>query len=179
MNTTRNSLIIAGKLVQDHEFIYPYYRLKEAHFNVDVAVRGRETVYGSMGCRIEPTHDIPELSPEAYRLLVIPGGAKAMEYMRQDRELIRFISGYHAGGGTIACICHGAQLLISAGLVGGHRISGYYSIEDDIRNAGGEYVNAPSVVDERIVTSPHYKYLGDWMRAALELVDARQTYDLT
>ncbi|UXC19635.1 DJ-1/PfpI family protein [Comamonas squillarum] len=179
MKTKRHSIIVAGKLVQDHEYIYPYYRLKEAEFEVDVAVRGKETVYGSMGCRIEPTHDFPELDAANYNLLVIPGGAKAMEYMRQDHELLNFISKYYDGGGTIACICHGAQLLISAGLVTGKRISGYYSIEDDIRNAGGEFVNAPSVVDDRIVTSPHYKYLGDWMRATLGEIDARQTDDLT
>jgi protease I len=175
----RKAVIVAGKLIQDHEYIYPFYRLQEAGYSVDVAVRGKETVYGSMGCRIEPTHDIPQLDAREYTLLVIPGGAKAMEYMRQDRELLAFIARFHSGGGAIACICHGSQLLISAGLVKGRKISGYYSIEDDIRNACGEYINAPAVVDDRIVTSPHYKFLGDWMRATFALVDARQSHDLT
>lgn len=97
-----------------------------------------------------------------------------MEYMRQDKELLDFIAAFHASGRPIACICHGAQLLISAGLVRGRRISGYYSIKDDINNAGGNYVDAPSVVDDRIVTSPHYRYLGDWMRASLPLLELGQ-----
>ncbi len=170
MTPTGRAVIVAGKLVQDHEFIYPYYRLQEAGLAVDVAVRGKETVYGAMGVRIEPTCDIAGLQPDAYDMLVIPGGAKAMEYMRQDTQLLAFIAGFHASGRPIACICHGTQLLISAGLVRGRRISGYYSIKDDINNAGGQFVDAPSVVDDRIATSPHYRYLGDWMRSALALL---------
>ena len=93
-----------------------------------------------------------------------------MEYMRQDIELIDFLTRAHAEGVVIASICHGAQLLISAGLVEGRRISGYYSIKDDINNAGGDYVDAPFVVSDRIVTSPHYKYLGPWMAATIKEV---------
>lgn len=167
MNANKRAVIVAGKLVQDHEFIYPYYRLLEEGYDVDVAVRDKQTVFGSMGVRIEPTCDISGLQSQPYNLLVIPGGAKAMEYMRQDRELLQFIATFHECGKLIASICHGAQLLISAGLVRGRRISGYYSIKDDIHNAGGQYVDAPAVVDDRIVTSPHYKHLGPWMRATL------------
>lgn len=167
METSHHAIIVAGKLVQDHEFIYPYYRLQEEDFAVHVAVRNRETVFGAMGVRIEPDCDIAGLQPHLYEMLVIPGGAKAMEYMRQDRDLLDFIAAFHAGGHTIACICHGAQLLISAGLARGRRMSGYYSIKDDINNAGGQYVDAPAVIDDRIITSPHYKYLAHWMRAAI------------
>lgn len=171
MNEMTRALILTGKLVQDHEFIYPYYRLQEAGYEVDVAVRNKETVFGSIGVRIVPTKDIPELSASDYRLLVIPGGAKAMEYMRQDEELLSFIANFHASGRVIASICHGAQLLISAGLVRGRRVSGYYSIKDDINNAGGTYVDSPSVTDDRIVTTPHYRFLGPWMREVLILAD--------
>ena len=161
----KRAVIVAGKFIQDHEYIYPYYRVQEEGYDLDVAVRGKETVLGQIGVKIVPTKDIPELRVEDYDLLVIPGGAKAMEYMRQDQELLKFIADFHAAGGVICCICHGTQLLISAKLVRGRNISGYYSIKDDIENAGAVYVDAPFVVDDRIVTSPHYKYLGPWMRA--------------
>jgi protease I len=84
---------------------------------------------------------------------------------------LRFIADFHASGRVILSICHGAQLLISAGLVRGRRISGYYSIKDDINNAGGTYVDAPYVIDDRICSSPHYKHLGPWMKAGLALVE--------
>ena len=167
----RKAVIVTGKLVQDHEFIYPYYRLLEEGYEVDVAVRGKETVQGQIGIRVVPTKDIPELRIEDYDLLVLPGGAKALEYLRQDQEILKFIADFHRAGKVIASVCHGAQLLISAKIVKGKKISGYYSIKDDITNAGATYVDAPAVVDERIVTSPHYKYLGPWMKETITQVE--------
>ena len=171
---TRKAVIVTGKLVQDHEYTYPYYRLQEAGYEVDVAIRGKETVQGIIGVKVEPTKDIPELKVEDYDLLVLPGGAKAMEYMRQDEEILKFIADFYKAGKIIASICHGAQLLISAKVVKGKKISGYYSIKDDIDNAGATYVDAPTVVDGRIVTSPHYKHLGPWMKETLAQVEANQ-----
>ncbi len=164
----RKALIITGKFVQDHEFIYPYYRLQEAGFQVDVAIRNKETVQGQLGTKVVPTRDIVGINPKEYDLLVLPGGAKALEYIRQDREVLDFISQFYKQDKVIASICHGAQLLISAKVTKGKRISGYYSIKDDIINAGATYIDAPAVVDGKIVTSPHYKYLGDWMRETLK-----------
>lgn len=166
------AVLVAGQAVQDHEFVYPFYRLQEAGFDVDVAVRGNSVVYGSIGTKIQPTRDIAGLRPAPYDLVVVPGGAKAMEYMRQDAELLDFLSEAHRQGLVVASICHGAQLLISSGLVSGRRISGYYSIRDDINNAGGEFVDEPYVVSDRIVTSPHYKHLGPWMAATLRELDS-------
>lgn len=169
----KKAIIIAGKLIQDHEYIYPYYRLDEEGYEVDVAVRGKETVLGSIGVKVVPTKDIPELRVEDYEILVLPGGAKAMEYMRQDKDIISFIAAFHKSGKVIASTCHAAQLLISARIVKGKKISGYYSIADDINNAGATYVDAPFVTDGGIVSSPHYKHLGPWMKEALSQVNKR------
>ena len=166
-NIQKKALIIAGKLIQDHEYIYPYYRLQEEGYEVDVAVRDKETVLASIGVKVIPTKDIPELKVGDFEILVLPGGAKAMEYMRQDHDILQFIADFHASGKVIASICHAAQLLISAKLVKDKRISGYYSIKDDINNAGGTYVDAPFVTDDQIVSCPHYKHLGPWMKEVL------------
>jgi protease I len=166
-NLQKKALIIAGKLIQDHEYIYPYYRLQEEGYEVDVAVRDKETVLASIGVKVIPTKDIPELKVGDYEVLVLPGGAKAMEYMRQDQDILQFIADFHASGKVIGSICHAAQLLISAKLVKDKRISGYYSIKDDINNAGGTYVDAPYVTDDQIVSCPHYKHLGPWMKEVL------------
>ena len=90
----KRALIIAGKLTQDHEFVYPYYRLQEDGYEVDVAVRGGELVYGIIGVKIQPNKDIPEIRVGDYDVLVLPGGAKAMEYMRQDEETLKFIADF-------------------------------------------------------------------------------------
>mgnify|MGYP001244987993 CR=1 FL=1 len=164
------ALIITGALVQDHEYIYPFYRLQEEGWEVDVAVRGGETVYASYGVRVEPTKDISDLNVADYNVLVLPGGAKSMEYMRQDQEMLNFIAAFHASGKVIGSICHAGQLLISAKLVKGRKISGYYSIKDDINNAGGTYVDEPFVTDSRIVSTAHYKHLGPWMKEVIDQV---------
>ena len=166
---SKKVLILTGNLVQDHEFIYPYYRVQEDGYKVDVAVRDKKQVNGIIGAKIIPTKDIPELKVEDYDLLILPGGAKAMEYMRQDVEILKFISDFNSSGKTIASICHAAQLLISSKIVKGRKISGYYSIKDDINNAGAVYTDEPAVVDGNIVTTAHYKDLGIWMKTALDL----------
>ena len=171
---SNKALIIAGRLTQDHEYIYPYYRLQEEGYEVDVAVRGKETVLCQIGVKIVPNKDIPELKVKDYEVLVLPGGAKAMEYMRQDKEILQFIADFYASGRVVAAICHGSQLLISARLVKGKTVSGYYSIKDDIENAGATYVDAPYVTDERLVTCPHYKHLGPWMKEVFEQVRKRR-----
>ncbi|MEK6855121.1 MAG: type 1 glutamine amidotransferase domain-containing protein [Nanoarchaeota archaeon] len=160
----KKALILTGKFVQDHEFIYPYYRLQEEGFQVTVATEdGKETV-GILGTKIPVSSSVENINPEDYDLLVLPGGAKAMEYMRQNKEIIKIISDWNTKGKVISAICHASQLLISANIVRGRRLSGYYSIKDDINNAGAEYIDAPFVTDGNLITSPHYKHLGPWMK---------------
>jgi len=165
----KKALIIAGKDTQDHEFIYPYYRVQEAGMEVDVAVRNKEIVKCNLGITIYPTRDIAGININDYDLLILPGGAKAMEKIRRDQEVINFIRAFNDTGKPIASICHATQLLISAKVVRGRKISGYYSIKDDIINAGAMYVDLPAVVDGNIVSTAHYKDLGPWMKAVLEL----------
>jgi len=168
----KKALILTGNLVQDHEFIYPYYRVQEEGYDVDVAVRGGEQVNGIIGIKVVPTKDIADLNVDEYDLLILPGGAKAMEYMRQDNEILKFISDFNSSGKVIASICHAAQLLISAKIVSGKKISGYYSIKDDINNAGAIYTDEPAVLDGNIVSTAHYKDLGPWMKTALNLAES-------
>ena len=168
-----SSIIISGALAQDHEFIYPYYRLLEEKSNLDVCIIGGKPVKGFLGTTLPPNKDhkvkdIHEIKVEKYDLLVLPGGVKAMEKIRQEQKLISFISEFYKAGKIIACICSGAQLLISAKIVKGKKIAGYYSMKDDIINAGGIYTDLPAVVDSRIITTAHYKDMGPWMAATLE-----------
>ena len=165
----KTSVIITGKLVQDHEYIYPYYRLREDHISVDVAVDGGKEVQGQIGSRIIPTMDFEAMTMREFDLIVLPGGAKCMEYLRQDRRVIRYIKEHYDRGGIIACICHAIQLLISAKIVAGKTVSGYYSLVDDIENAGAKYLDEPVVVDGKIVTTAHYKDMAPWMKTVIAM----------
>lgn len=165
----KKALIITGNLVQDHEFIYPYYRLQGEGFEVDVATKNGEDVNGIIGVKISATKSYEDIKIEDFDLLILPGGAKCMEKLRQEQIVLDFISEWNAEEKVIASICHGAQLLISAKIVKGRKVSGYYSIKDDIVNAGAEYIDAPFITDGNLVSSPHYKYLEHWMKEALRL----------
>ena len=88
-----SSVIISGSLAQDHEFIYPYYRLLEAKSNLDVCLIGGKPVLGYLGTTLPPNKDhkvkdIHEINVNDYDLLVLPGGVKAMEKIRQEKKLI-------------------------------------------------------------------------------------------
>lgn len=165
----KKALIITGNLVQDHEFIYPFYRLKGEGFEVDVATKNGEDVVGIIGTKISATKSYESMRIEDYDLLVLPGGAKCMEKLRQEQIVINFINEWNFREKIISSICHGAQLLVSAKVVRGRKISGYYSIKDDITNAGAEYVDEPFVIDKNIISCPHYKYLGEWMNETLRM----------
>ncbi len=170
----KKALILSGNYVQDHEFIYPFYRLLEEEFEVAVGINENTKVKGILGTDIPPNKNHPitkieEINAEDYNLLIIPGGVKSMEKVRQNKKIIQIISQFNEQGKTIGCICSGVQLLISAKVVKDRKISGYYALEDDITNAGAIYTDLPSVIDKNIITTAHYKDLGPWMKSVLEI----------
>ena len=169
----KRGIIISGSLAQDHEFIYPYYRLLEEGVELDICLLEGRPVMGILGTTLPPNKEqkiktIKEIKFTDYDILVLPGGVKAMEKVRQDQNIIKFISDFNLTKKTIACICSGAQLLISAKVVKGRKIAGYYSMKDDLINAGANYTDLPAVVDDNIITTAHYKDMGPWMKATLE-----------
>jgi len=173
----KKAIIISGNLVQDHEFIYPYYRLLEEGFNLDVCILEGKPVKGILGTAIPPNKEhvikkIEDVKVNDYDVLVIPGGVKAMEKVRQNLNIIKFISDFDKEKKIIACICSGAQLLISAKVVKDRKISGYYSMKDDLINAGAIYTDLPAVIDNNIITTAHYKDMGPWMKAVIEKINS-------
>ena len=167
------ALIITGKYVTDCEYSFCLYYLQGEGYTVDVATPDGKDTQGILGEKVRATRSIynglpSDVDIKDYSILILPGGAKAMEYLRQDEYVLRIIREFK---GTIGAICHGTQLLISAGLVKGRAICGYYSIKDDIINAGGRYPvgDPPFLTDGKIVTSSHYKHLGHWMKQVLRV----------
>lgn len=173
----KKALIITGQGYQDQEVIYPYYRLLEDEFTVDIASAKKETLFGILGTKMEATISFEDINHNNYNLLILPGGVKALEKIRQEQKILYLIKRWDEERKIIASTCHGAQLLISAKVVKGRKISGYYSIKDDINNAGAEYIDAPFIVDKNIISSPHYKHMGPWMKETLNQFYIKQKSD--
>lgn len=166
----KKAYILTWDGFQDQEVIYPYYRLQELGMEVSIYGQDKTEVVGLFGTKF----NCKGYCPTAYDadILVLPGGVKALEKIRQNEKVLDYIKNW-PNTKVIASICHGAQLLISSGLVKGKSISGYYSIKDDIINAGGTY-HREVVVDGNIVSGAHYKDMPEWMDKTVKLYEKLQ-----
>ncbi len=168
MSSKRKAVIITGPGFQDEEYVYPYYRFQEAGFEVDVATKDGTDVIGKYGVPARATMATEQLNPENYDLVYLPGGHEAPDRVRMDDHVLRFVRGMDEVKKPIAVICHGPWICISAKIVKGRRITGYQAIKDDLINAGAIYEDKNVVEDGNIVSAPHYKHNGEFMRAVLK-----------
>ncbi len=169
-------LIITSKLVQDHEFIYPFYRLKEEGYDVITCNSDNKQVLGYFGTKIPPKEedkiiDVDKINVEDFDVLVLPGGVKSMEILRLNEKILEIIKAFFNKKKLIAATCSATMLLISSKIIKNKKVSGYYAWKDDIINAGGVFVDKPCVIDENLITSPHYKYVGDWMKGLISKIN--------
>lgn len=96
---------------------------------------------------------ISEARADEYDALVIPGGAINADSLRVDTTAQEWLLDFLDAGKPVAIICHAPWLLVSADAVEGKRLTSFYTIRDDIENAGGEWVDLPVVIDENLITS--------------------------
>jgi len=164
------SVIITAQNFQDEEFTYPYYRLLEEKWQVDVATPDKKEVFGKYGVPARANTDTMALREADYDLVVLPGGFEAPDRLRIRKEVLKFVKDMYNAGKVVAAICHGPWLCVSAGILKGKKATAFMSIEDDLRNAGAVWVEADVVVDGNLVTAPHYRNNGDFMKATIELV---------
>ena len=167
------ALIITSKLVQDHEFIYPFYRMKEENYEVHTCNNTNKQDLGFFSTKIPPKEedkiiDINDVNVDDYKLLILPGGVKSMEILRLENKVIETIKKFDQKKKIIAATCSAVMLLISSKIIKGKKVTGYYAWKDDIENAGGIFIDHPCVKDQNLITSPHYKYLGEWMKGVIE-----------
>lgn len=97
--------------------------------------------------------DVRDARPGDFDALVLPGGVANPDNLRMNDTAIAFIREFARENKPIAAICHGPWTLIDAGLASGKRMTSWPSLREDIRNAGGEWVDEPVVVDGKLVTS--------------------------
>ena len=168
----KRAVIITAQNFQDEEVTYPYYRLLEEGIAVDIATPDKKEVFGKYGVPARPTMDTKDLKAADFDLVVLPGGFEAPDRLRLRKEVLSFIKDMYENKKIVAAICHGPWLCVSAGILKGKKATAFMSIADDIRNAGAEYLEKDVVVDGNLVTSPHYRNNGDFMKATLKLLYA-------
>lgn len=146
--------ILAEDDFEDSELIEPMRSMKNAGARVVIVGSGtRDTYRGKRGnATIRVDADIDRVKVEDFDAIIVPGGG-APEKMRLHPSMVELVKKAHEHGKLIAAICHGPQLLISAGIVRGRRITSWPSVAIDLKNAGAEWVDAPVVLDDNIVTS--------------------------
>ena len=161
-------LILTTDGFEDSELTYPYYRLQEADVDVDVATPDGESAEGKYGEEIEADLSIEEVRSDEYDLLILPGGYAPETLRLEAPEAAEIVGEFDADDSPIASICHGVQLLISADVVEGRDVTGYWSLEVDVENAGATFVDQAVVVDGNLISSRAPKDLPAFMARTLE-----------
>ena len=167
------ALILAADGFEDSELLVPMYRLKEEGFEVDVATPTGSKIIGKHGYEVPGTADLSQVRPDAYDLLVIPGG-RGPETVRLEEQAVAATRAMIDGNKIVCVICHGAQVLVSAGAVKGRKLTCWMGIRDDVKAAGGEFRDEEVVVDRNLVTSRFPGDLPAFCREMMKLVRQRK-----
>ncbi len=148
----RRVLIFLEDLVEDSEFLYPYLRFKEEGFEVVSAAPRMGEFKGKKGMTFRPDRTLSEVKGEEFDCVFIPGGY-APDRLRRYKEVLDIVRRHFEGGRLVCAVCHGPWVLISAKVVEGRRVTGFYAIKDDLENAGAVYTGEPVEVDGNLITA--------------------------
>jgi deglycase len=103
--------------------------------------------------KVKVDRTVEEASPDDYDALLVPGGVGNPDQLRGDENAVHFVREFAQSGKPIAVICHGPWMLVEAGVARGRTLTSWPTLQTDIRNAGGTWVDREVVVDDGIVTS--------------------------
>jgi len=146
--------ILAEEDFEDPELMEPLRAMKDAGARVLIVGSGSKESYkgkrGKATVAVDTTAD--KVKADDFDVIIIPGGY-APDRMRLYPSMVDLVREAHEQGKVIAAVCHGPQLLISAGIVKGHRLTSWPSLAVDLRNAGATWVDEPVVKDDNIITS--------------------------
>ncbi len=162
----KKALMFIGPIFDEFEFIYPYYRLQEAGYKVDVAGEKTGEYKGKTGLAARANITFKEAKEADYDTLVIPGGY-APDKVRREKEALDLVRAFHKSGKPIAMICHAGWVGASAGVMKGVRVTSSPGIKDDLTNAGAQWEDSEVVGDQGFVTSRAPDDLPAFMKALL------------
>ena len=184
-------LMIVGDFVEDYEVMVPFQALQAVGHEVHAVCPGKkrgDTVAtaihdfeGDQTYSEKPGHGFglnatfADIDPSDFDALVVPGG-RAPEYLRLDENVLDMVRHFDAAGKPIAAICHGLQLLATAGVLEGRRCTAYPACGPEVTISGGEYIEVPvtdAVVDGTLVTAPAWPAHPAWIAKFLEILGTK------
>ena len=145
-------LILVEQEFQDMEALYPFYRFKEAGFDVKVAGSDAKVYKGKYGYPLETDGKIDDFNADDFDAVIIPGGW-APDYMRRNKVMVDFVKQMNKKGKIVAAICHAASMLVSADILKDRKMTCFMAVKDDAINAGANYVDEEVIVDKNLITS--------------------------
>jgi protease I len=149
--------IVATDMVEQVELLEPRKALDEAGARTDLISIEPGKIQGfnhyDKGDEIPVDRTIEEASADEYDALLLPGGVGNPDVLRMDENVVSFVREFFEQGKPVAAICHGPWTLVEAGVVRNRTLTSWPSIQTDIRNAGGKWVDEEVHVDQGLVTS--------------------------
>lgn len=130
-------------------------------------LRGMHFIWPGRKLSVDDT--VATANPADYGALLVPGGFVSPDLLRQSEAARRFVRAMDRVGKPLAVICHGAEVLISAGIVRGRRLTSWPGIADDVRNAGGAWEDREVVEDANWISSRGPQDLGAFNDAMVAL----------
>ena len=149
--------ILAADMFERVELEEPRKALEDAGADVEIVsihdgeIQGFDHFDPASTVRVDRT--VEEASPDGYDALLVPGGVGNPDQLRGDENAVSFVRGFHDADKPMAVICHGPWVLVESGVVRGKRLTSWPTLQTDIRNAGGDWVDEEVVVDGNLVTS--------------------------
>lgn len=138
---------------EDSELTSPWSAVTDAGAAATMIAPGGEDIKGKNGEVRNVDAIASSVSADSFDALVLPGGVVNADHLRMDSASIEFARGFFSQHKPVGVICHGAWILIEAGVVDGRVITSYPSLRTDLRNAGAEWVDEEVVVDQGLVSS--------------------------
>lgn len=184
-------LLITGDFAEDYETMVPYQMLlmvghevhavcpgKKKGDSVKTAIHdfeGDQTYSEKQGHNFQLSYTFDEVKPENYDGLVVVGG-RAPEYLRLNSKVLDIVRYFFDKNLPVAAICHGIQILTTAGVVSGRTLTAYPAVGPEVTLAGGTYKEVPpteSVMDGNLVTSPAWPGHPGFIKAFLDLLGTK------
>ena len=184
-------LLLAGDFAEDYETMVPFQALQMVGHTVHAVCpdkksgeylmtavhdfEGQQTYSEKPGHRFTLNATFDEVRPEQYDALVIPGG-RAPEYLRMNPKVLSLVQHFARAGKPIAAICHGAQILAAAGVIGGKQVSAYPACAAEVKLAGADYAQIgidQAVTDGNLVTAPAWPAHPAWLAQFLAVLGTR------
>ncbi|MGZ4141126.1 MAG: type 1 glutamine amidotransferase domain-containing protein [Actinomycetota bacterium] len=170
------AVVLTADKFEDMELLVPYFRLLDAGARVDIAAPSMDEIGGEHGYIVSPDLLIDDVDPDAYDLLIVPGGFPdgAPARVRAIPKAQEIARSFFDKNKPVASICHGPWLLVSAGLVRGRHLTSYWhdGVPEEIKGAGGLWEDSAVVVDGNLVTSRWPADLPAFTSAMMKIIEA-------